>query len=388
VGNYHCRADLRNRSAQLGSRAASRNPRALAARSCRGHVLARSALHGRPLGRVPFRTSPQRGKFVSVTGTYYARPLRGRIQFEWRKHFKSSDRRVHLCAQSPRASPEGRRRKRSWSVGSAGQAECRADESHWTGGLRFARDGALGGGAAQARRPYRLQAGPRARPAQLSAAQARREDAGGQGGVERFSADPAYSLARVRADRPRARRGARLRPRPGRRRVPGARHRPPALRPQRGGGARAARGCRRHAGLRRLRGQRPVAEAAHPPGAEGPGSRPQPDPSHARRGAEVPVALFQHGGLPLSRMGGTRPPFPPAPIPPGPRRHGRSRPCGRRWDRGRYRHRVDAGTGRLHPARARQVRRVRIRPGGIRVGSRRRPRGPPLPGGSGHGLGR
>ena len=138
--------------------------------------------------------------------------------------------------------------------------------------------------------PHRVPARPRAGPAQLRAAQARREDAGSQGRVRRLPAHPADPLARVRADRPGARRRARLRPRPGRRRLPGARPRPPAVRPQRRDGAGRPRGRRRRAGLRRLRGQRPVAAAADPPGAEGARRRPQPHPRHPGRRAQVPVA--------------------------------------------------------------------------------------------------
>ncbi len=135
----------------------------------------------------------------------------------------------------------------------------------------------------------RVPAGPRAGPAQLRAAQAGREDAGGEGRVGRLPAHPADPLARVRADRPRPRRGARLRPRPGGRGLPGARPRPPAVRPQRGVRPGRARGPRRPAGLRRLRGQRPVPAPAHPPRAEGARGRPEPHPRHPGRRAQVPV---------------------------------------------------------------------------------------------------
>src|SRR5580692_713402 len=87
--------------------------------------------------------------------------------------------------------------------------------AHWTGDLHVAGYGALGGRAAQAPRAHAVPAGPRAGPAQLRPAQAGGEDAGDAGRVGRFPADPAHSLARGGADRPRPRGGARLRPRPG-----------------------------------------------------------------------------------------------------------------------------------------------------------------------------
>ena len=70
----------------------------------------------------------------------------------------------------------------------------------------------------------------------------------------------------------------------------GPRPRPPAVRPQRRAGAgRAERG------LRRLRGQRPDAAAAHPAGGQDlrrrrPLGRAQPHPGHPRRLHEVPLA--------------------------------------------------------------------------------------------------
>ena len=77
--------------------------------------------------------------------------------------------------------------------------------------------------------------------------------------------------------------------------MPGARPRPPAVRAQRGDGAGLPRRHRRRAGLRRLRGQRPVAPAAHPAGTEGPRRRPQPHPRHPRRGTQVPGRRLGHG---------------------------------------------------------------------------------------------
>jgi hypothetical protein len=112
--------------------------------------------------------------------------------------------------------------------------------------------------------------------------------------------------------------------------VPGARPRPPAVRAQRGDGAGVPRRHRRRAALRRLRGQRPVAPAAHPPGAEGPRRRPQPHPRHPRRGPQVPSSRLGHG----------------------------------------------------------QVRRLPVGHRRLRLGQVRRPARPPLPGGAGHGLGR
>ena len=76
--------------------------------------------------------------------------------------------------------------------------------------------------------------------------------------------------------------------------MPGARPRPPAVRAQRGDGAGVSRRHGRRAGLRRLRGQRPVAAAAHPPRAESPRRRPQPHPRHPRRGPEVPLSRLRH----------------------------------------------------------------------------------------------
>ena len=46
---------------------------------------------------------------------------------------------------------------------------------------------------------------------------------------------------------------------------------------------------RRPAGLRRLRGQRPVPAPAHPARAEGARGRPEPHPRHPRRRPQVPV---------------------------------------------------------------------------------------------------
>ena len=112
--------------------------------------------------------------------------------------------------------------------------------------------------------------------------------------------------------------------------MPGARPRPPAVRAQRGDGAGVPRRHRRRAGLRRLRGQRPVAPAAHPAGAEGPRRRPQPHPRHPRRGTQVPSSRLGH----------------------------------------------------------RQVRRLPVGHRRVRMGQVRRPVRPPVPGGAGHGLGR
>jgi len=112
--------------------------------------------------------------------------------------------------------------------------------------------------------------------------------------------------------------------------VPGARPRPPAVRAQRGDGAGVPRRHGRRAGLRRLRGQRPVAPAADPAGAEGPRRRPQPHPRHPRRGTQVPLSRLGH----------------------------------------------------------RQVRRLPVGHRRLRMGQVRRPVPPPVPGGAGHGLGR
>jgi len=112
--------------------------------------------------------------------------------------------------------------------------------------------------------------------------------------------------------------------------VPGARPRPPAVRAQRGDGAGVPRRHRRRAGLRRLRGQRPVAPAADPAGTEGPRRRPQPHPRHPRRGTQVPRRRLGH----------------------------------------------------------RQVRRLPVGHRRVRMGQVRRPVRPSLPGGAGHGLGR
>ena len=75
----------------------------------------------------------------------------------------------------------------------------------------------------------------------LGAAPAGREDPGRGAVGERLPAHPADPLAGVRAGRPRARPGARLRPRPRRDGLPRPRPRPPAVRPQRRGGARRGR---------------------------------------------------------------------------------------------------------------------------------------------------
>ena len=112
--------------------------------------------------------------------------------------------------------------------------------------------------------------------------------------------------------------------------MPGARPRPPAVRAQRGDGAGVPRRHRRRAGLRRLRGQRPVAPAADPAGTEGPRRRPQPHPRHPRRGTQVPSSRLGHG----------------------------------------------------------QVRRLPVGHRRVRMGQVRRPVRPSLPGGAGHGLGR
>jgi hypothetical protein len=77
--------------------------------------------------------------------------------------------------------------------------------------------------------------------------------------------------------------------------VPGTRHRPPAVRAQRGDGAGVPRRHGRRAGLRRLRGQRPVAPAADPAGTEGSRRWPQPHPRHPRRGTQVPRRRLGHG---------------------------------------------------------------------------------------------
>ena len=77
--------------------------------------------------------------------------------------------------------------------------------------------------------------------------------------------------------------------------MPGARPRPPAVRAQRGNGAGVPRRHGRRAGLRRLRGQRPVAPAAHPAGTEGARRRPQPHPRHPRRRPQVPGGRLRHG---------------------------------------------------------------------------------------------
>ena len=130
--------------------------------------------------------------------------------------------------------------------------------------LRRRRHRALGRRARQTARPHRLPARPRPGAALRRAAPARRQDPGRhprhpQPGLGRQPPHPPHPLPGVRPGRPRARRRPRLRPRPGGGGLPLPRPGPPALRPQRRTGAERIR--RR---LRRLRGQRPVAAAAHP----------------------------------------------------------------------------------------------------------------------------
>src|SRR5450759_4030033 len=156
---------------------------------------------------------------------------------------------------------------------------------------------ALGGRAGQGRghrsghvRSGSVRAGPGAGAAQRGAAPAGRQDSGRRRWRGRLSAHPSDPLPGVRPDRPGARRGARVRPRPGRRRLLGARSRPPAVRAQRRAGA-GLRGGR----VRRLRGQRAEPAAADPAGDQGAGprratGRAQPDPGGAGRGDQVPVA--------------------------------------------------------------------------------------------------
>ena len=80
-----------------------------------------------------------------------------------------------------------------------------------------------------------------ARAAQLGAAPAGREDPGRRAVGERLPAHPADPLAGVRAGRPRAGSGARLRPRRGGDGLPRARPRTSAVRAQRRDGARRGR---------------------------------------------------------------------------------------------------------------------------------------------------
>ena len=138
------------------------------------------------------------------------------------------------------------------------------DDGPTHGRLRRGGHRALGRRAGQTPRPHRLPARPRPRAALRRAAPARRQDPGGhprhpQPGLGRQPPHPADPLPGVRPGRPGAGRRPRLRPRPGRGRLPLPRPGPPALRPQRRAGAQRVR-----RGLRRLRGQRPVAAAAHP----------------------------------------------------------------------------------------------------------------------------
>ena len=117
---------------------------------------------------------------------------------------------------------------------------------------------------ARQHRARSLHQGPRPGAAQRRAAPAGGQDPGRRGGRGRLPAHPADPLAGVRPDRPGARRGARLRPGPGRRRLPGPRPRPPAVRPQ-----RRDRAGRARRGLRRVRGERAEPAAADPPGGQG-----------------------------------------------------------------------------------------------------------------------
>ena len=139
-----------------------------------------------------------------------------------------------------------------------------APPSHDTRRLRPAASRALGRRAGQTPRPHRLPARPRPRAALLRAAPPRRQDPGRhprhpQPRLGRQPPHPPHPLPGVRPGRPRAGRRPRLRPRPRRGRLPLPRPRPPALRPQRRAGAQRVR-----RGLRRLRGQRPVAAPADP----------------------------------------------------------------------------------------------------------------------------
>ena len=145
-------------------------------------------------------------------------------------------------------------------------------------------------------------------------------------GLGRFPPHQADPLAGMRADRPGARPRARLRSRSGRRRLPGARHRPQPVRPQ-----RRVRPGRAGRAVRRVRGQRPVAAPAQPARAEGPRRRPEPDPRHPRRHPQVPVA---------------------------------------------------------QPRPRHQVRRLRRGRRGVQLDQAGRAGRPPVPGGPGHGLGR
>jgi hypothetical protein len=162
--------------------------------------------------------------------------------------------------------------------------------------------------------------------------------------------------------------------------VPGARPGPPAVRAQRRGGARLARRRRRRAGLRRVRGQRPVTPPAHPAGAEDSRRRPEPDAGDARRGAEIP------GGRPCC-LGGQSPPR-PHPAAPG----GRISRTGVSSPHGGLSPRMGGclpAWGAPRPPHPRgQVRRLRRRRRRLRVDPGRRPARAPVPGGSGHGLGR
>ena len=143
-----------------------------------------------------------------------------------------------------------------------------------------------------------------------------RQDPGGQGDLGGFPADPRLTTRWNVPRSARARPGDRLRPGPGRRRLPGPRHRPQPVRAQRRG--RPQRTGRRH---RRLRGQCPDAAPADQARAQDRGRRPQPDPGHPGRHAQVPlvrrarheVRRLRRGrrGLRLDQAGRARPPAVP-----------------------------------------------------------------------------
>ncbi len=172
-----------------------------------------------------------------------------------------------------------------------GRAACCRDRGRAGPRVRRRRPRALGGRAVQARRSRRLRPRPRPPAALLGAAAARWQDPGGGARQRRLRPHPAHPQPRGRAGRSRARHGARLRAGRRRHRLPGARPRPPAVRPQ-----RRDRPRRRDGRARRVRGQRPDAAAAHPARAQGrapgrpPRRRPQPHPGQPRRRDEVPVA--------------------------------------------------------------------------------------------------
>ena len=181
------------------------------------------------------------------------------------------------------ATPAWGRRRQEALEGAQGSARQRRED--WTGDPRRLRRAAHAGVAGAAVGAFSAFARDRARVLHCGgAAPARRQDPGGRAARagRRLPAHPADPLARVRPDRPRARRGPGLRPRPRRRRLPGPRPRAPALRPQRRERARRGR-RRRAAGSRATRsrcGCSPGSRSrCRAPGSTSPGPRSTPRPS-------------------------------------------------------------------------------------------------------------